>query len=87
MPPARVALIVYPIYIRLFLLKETEIHTAIGYMTEEAWMLAEIIILAMFKNKHTAWLEQTTIKHQIGDALEFFQRIGRISKYKVISSW
>ena len=40
----------------LFFLKETEIHTAICYMTEEAWMLAEIVVLTMLENKHATRL-------------------------------
>ena len=66
-------------------LKETEVHTAIGYMAEKAWMLTEIVVLTMLKDEHAAGFEQTALKYKIRDALQFLQRIWRIGKYKIIS--
>ena len=65
-------------------LKETEVHTAIGNMAEETWMLTEIIILAMLKDKHTALIQQIAVKHKVRNCLELFKGIWRVGKDKVI---
>ena len=44
-------------------LEETEVHATVGNMAEETWMLTEIIILAMLKDKHTAGLQQVAAEH------------------------
>ena len=53
----------------LVLAEETEVYTAVCDVPEEVWMLAEIIILAMFKDKHTSLFQQITVKHKIGNTL------------------
>lgn len=53
-------------------------------MPEEAWMLAEIVVFAMFKNEHAACLQQVAFQYQIGDVLEFLQCVWGVGKDKVV---
>ena len=55
-------------------------------MAEETWMPTEIIILAMFKNKHSTRFKQIALKHQIRNTLEFLQCVWRICENHIIGS-
>ena len=52
-------------------------------MLHEMWIVREVIILAVLKDKDPVVLQQSFLKDEAGDRWQFFQGIGRIGEDKV----
>ena len=52
-------------------------------MFYEVGMVAEILVFAVFKDKHTIWFQEVLTEDERGDGGQLLQGIGRIGKDEV----
>lgn len=52
-------------------------------MLQESGMLGKIIILAMFENEDSIFVQQVAIQYEVWDLREFLQRIWRVGKDEI----
>ena len=52
-------------------------------MFQESWMLGEIIILAMFENEDSIFVQQVAIQYEVWNLRKFLQRVWRIGKDEI----
>ena len=65
------------------LLKEREVHAAVGPMVYDAWMIREILCLSVFQDKESVLTQQLVREDDVGQLLQLWQRIGRVGKDEV----
>ena len=52
-------------------------------MLQEPWMLGKIIILAMFENEDSIFVQQVAIQYEVWNLRKFLQRVWRIGKDEI----
>ena len=52
-------------------------------MLHESGMLGKIIILAMFENEDSIFVQQVAIQYEVWNLREFLQRVWRIGKDEI----
>ena len=52
-------------------------------MLQEPWMFGKIIILAMFENEDSIFVQQVAIQYEVWDLREFFQGVRWVGKDEV----
>ena len=63
--------------------KQCEIHRPICTMFKEARVRREIVLVTMFKHKHTIFSKNTAFKHHVRNLRQLFQGVRRVGEDEI----
>ena len=63
--------------------EKRKIHTAVCAVFDEIRVVAEVVVLAVFKHEQTIFCHNLSLHHPVGQFAQFLERVGRVGKDQV----
>ena len=60
-----------------------EVHTSVGSVFHKVWMLFEVVVFAVFKDKKSVRFQQLILEDEVRYLCQLFQSIRRVGKDEV----